>query len=318
MRHPMLTQFALILAILLQLIAALISIRLTRVTKYNLSWMLISIGFILLAIRRFIEYIPLVSDAMVNRQVFIWLGITASVFFAAGLFLVQKIFRYMKRVEDEKRELEKKLLHAIIQAEESERKRFAKDLHDGLGPILSTVKMSLTAVARRGYDETSRNILLNAENAISEAIKSIKEISNNLSPHILNNFGLKKAIHNFIHKINLTEAIQIEFSTNIDDNRFEIDLEVVIYRVICELITNTIKHAKASSAEITLIGVGGMLYCTYQDDGLGFNRIEQEKDQQNGMGLSNILSRVTSLGGTFDYSSKIGNGIHASFSISAV
>ena len=98
MRHPMLTQFALILAILLQLIAALISIRLTRVTKYNLSWMLISIGFILLAIRRFIEYIPLVSDAMVNRQVFIWLGITASVFFAAGLFLVQKIFRYMKRV----------------------------------------------------------------------------------------------------------------------------------------------------------------------------------------------------------------------------
>ena len=155
----MLLQFALILAMILQLFAAIISIRLTRVTKYNLSWMLISTGFVILAIRRFIEYIPLVSDASVNRQVFIWLGVVASIFFAVGLLLIQKIFRYMKKMEDEKRELEKVLLHAIIKAEESERKRFAKDLHDGLGPILSTVKMSLTTVAQRGYDETSATIL---------------------------------------------------------------------------------------------------------------------------------------------------------------
>ena len=314
----MLIQIALILAILLQLFAAIISIRLTKVTKYNLSWMLISAGFILLAIRRFIEYIPLVSDASVNRQVYIWLGIAASFSFAAGLFLIQKIFRYMKRVEDEKRELEKKLLHAIIQGEESERKRFAKDLHDGLGPILSTVKMSLTTVMRRPYDETSRTILLNADNAIDEAIKSIREISNNLSPHILNNFGLKKAIRSFIHKINQTDALQIEFSTNMEERRFENDLEVVIYRVICELISNTLKHAKASSAEITLIVVAGALHCTYQDDGMGFNQVETEKFNHQGMGLSNILSRVTSLGGTFEYRSKIGDGIQASFSIPVV
>ena len=313
----MLIQFALILAIILQLFAAMISIRLTRVTKYNLSWMLTSTGFVLLAIRRFIEYIPLVSDALVNKRLYIWIGIAASVFFAIGLFLIQKIFRYMKRVEDEKRELEKKLLHAIIQAEESERKRFAKDLHDGLGPILSTVKMSLSTVTRRAYDETSKAILLNADSAIDEAIKSIREISNNLSPHILNNFGLKKAIRNFIQKINLTDTIQIDFSTNIDDKRFENDLEVVTYRVICELITNTIRHANASFAEISLILVGGMIHCTYLDDGLGFNQKESEINLQNGMGFSNILSRVTSLGGIFDYSSESGKGIHASFSIAA-
>ena len=314
----MLIQFALILAIILQLFSAIISIRLTRVTKYNLSWMLISTGFIFLAVRRFIEYIPFVSDSLVNKQLYIWIGIAASVCFAVGLFLIQKIFRYMKRVEDEKRELEKKLLHAIIQAEESERKRFAKDLHDGLGPILSTVKMSLTTVARRPYDETSKTILLNADNAIDEAIKSIREISNNLSPHILNNFGLKKAIRNFIHKINLTDAILIEFSTNMEERRFENDQEVVIYRVICELITNTMKHAKARSAEISLIVVAGVLHCTYQDDGLGFNQSETEKNYQQGTGLSNILSRVTSLGGTFEYRSQIGNGIQASFSIPVV
>src|SRR5665647_1206094 len=172
----MLLQIALILAMILQVFAAILSIRLTRVTKYNLSWMLISMGFIILAIRRFIEYIPLVSDAVVNRQIFIWLGITASLFFAIGLFLIQKIFRYMKKVEEEKRALEKELLHAIIQAEESERKRFANDLHDGLGPILSTVKMSLTTVGRRDYDDTSKMILRNADSAIDEAIKSLSLI----------------------------------------------------------------------------------------------------------------------------------------------
>ena len=123
----------------------------------------------------------------------------------------------MKKMQDEKKELEKELLHAIIQAEERERKRFAKDLHDGLGPILSTIKMSLTTIERREYDETSRSILRNADSAIDEAIKSIREISSNLSPHILENFGLRKAIRNFINKINLTDEIQIDFSSNIND-----------------------------------------------------------------------------------------------------
>jgi signal transduction histidine kinase len=310
----MLLQFALILAMILQIFAAILSIRLTRVTKYNLSWMLISMGFVILAIRRFIEYIPLVSDAVVNRQIFIWLGIIASLFFAIGLVLIQKIFRYMKRVEEEKRALEKQLLHAIIQAEENERKRFANDLHDGLGPILATVKMSLTTIGRRDDDDTSKMILRNADAAIDEAIKSIREISNHLSPHILNNFGLTKAIRNFINKINLTDAIQIDFSSNIHDQRFENDVEVVIYRVICELVTNTIKHAKANTVEITLVSVGGRLHGTYHDDGLGFNQPDSAKNP-TGMGFSNILSRITSLNGTFEYNSESGKGFAAAFSI---
>ena len=311
----MLIQIALLLAIILQLFAALISIKLVRVTKYNVSWVFISTGFILLAVRRFIEFIPFVSDASTNRQVFIWLGVIASIFFAVGLFLIQKIFRYMKKMEDEKRELEKELLHAIIHTEESEKKRFAKDLHDGLGPILSSVKMSLSTVERREYDETSKIILRNADSAIDEAIKSIREISSNLSPHILENFGLRKAIRNFISKINLIDEVQIDFSTNINDERFANDVEVVIYRVVCELINNTIKHAKASNVEITLILAGKYLHCTYHDNGLGFNQTETVKIHQTGMGISNILSRITSLDGTFEFNSEIGKGITASFSI---
>ncbi len=311
----MIIQLSLIGAMILQIFAAIISIRLTRVTKYNLSWMLISTGFILLAIRRFLELIPLISDAEINRQLFTWMGVTASVFFAAGLFLIQKIFRYMKKVEEEKREMEKTLLHAIIRAEENERKRFAKDLHDELGPILSTVKMSLSSIPRRDDNSTSLIILRNAESAINEAIKSIREISNNLSPHILENFGLIKAIHNFIQKINLTNTLWIDFSTNIKEQRFENDAEVVVYRVICELITNTIKHANANNVEINLIKYGEQLHCNYKDDGIGIDLSDTKKILQTGMGFSNIQSRITSLNGTIEYSSEKGKGISISFSI---
>lgn len=311
----MILQFSLVVAMILQLIAAVISIRLTRVTKYNLSWMLISTGFILLALRRFIELIPLISDASVNKQIFIWLGVIASLFFAVGLLLIQKIFRYMKKVEDEKSILEKRLLQAIIQAEESERKRFAKDLHDELGPILSTVKMSLSTVLRREYDEVSRNILLNTDTAIDEAIRSIRVISDNLSPHILENFGLSKAIRNFIHKINLTDTIQIDFTTNISEQRFDNDVEVVIYRVLCELLTNTIKHARAGTVEITIIVIGNQLHCTYQDDGIGFDFTDTARIHESGMGISNILSRITSLDGQFNYVTEKGKGVTATFAI---
>jgi signal transduction histidine kinase len=311
----MIIQLSLIAAMILQILAAIISIRLTRVTKYNLSWMLICAGFILVALRRFLELIPLISDAEINRQLFIWMGVTASVFFASGLFLIQKIFKYMKKVEDEKREMEKILLHATIRAEENQRKRFAKDLHDELGPILSTVKMSLTTVARRENDSTSSMILRNAESAIDEAIKSIREIANNLSPHILENFGLIKAIRQFIYNINLTNALMIDFSTNLNDKRFKNDAEVVIYRVICELITNTIKHAEASNAEINLIESEDQIHCSYTDDGVGFDLTDTKKLHLTGMGFSNIQSRIFSLNGSFHYSSENGKGIRAAFSI---
>jgi len=87
---------------------------------------------------------------------------------------------------------------------------------------------------------------------IEEAIKSIREISNNLSPHILNNFGLNKAMRNFINKINYSDTIQIKFNSNFEDDRFESNTEVVLYRVLCELINNTLKHAEATLISISL------------------------------------------------------------------
>jgi signal transduction histidine kinase len=309
----MLLQFALVLAMLLQIFAAGVSIKLTRVTKYNVSWMLISAGFIIMAVRCMVELLPIISDSppQTFRLLFVWLGVAVSFFFAVGVFLIQKIFKYMKTVETEKRDMEKELLNAIILAEETERKRFAKDLHDGLGPILSTIKMSMSSLSRMEKDDQTRKILRNTDMVIDEAIKSIREISNNLSPHILNNFGLNKAMRNFINKINLSDTIKINFVSNIENERFESNTEVVLYRVICELINNTLKHAGATSIKITLEKQHDMITCLYKDNGKGFDMNEISLHNQSGMGYSNILSRINSLKGTFEMDAEKGKGTQA-------
>ncbi len=310
----MLLQFALVLAMLLQVFAAGVSIKLTRVTKYNVSWMLISAGFIIMAIRMLVEFLTTISDfaPQTFREVFVWLGVAVSFFFAVGVFLIQKIFKYMKKVEQEKRDMEKTLLNAIIQAEETERKRFAKDLHDGLGPILSTIKMSLSSLTRIEKDDQTKKILRNTDMVIDEAIKSIREISNNLSPHILNNFGLNKAMRNFINKINYSDTIKIKFSSAFEDERFDSNTEVVLYRVLCELINNTIKHAEATLISISLEKSPGKIACSYKDNGKGFDINKLSPTQHSGMGYSNMVTRINSLNGSFNLTSEKEKGTKAS------
>jgi signal transduction histidine kinase len=257
---------------------------------------------------RLVEFLPYVSDIKPQdyREIFVWGGVITSLAFAIGVFMIQKIFKYMKRVEDSRRLTEKMFLNTIIQTEEKERKRFAKDLHDGLGPLLSSVKMSVSSLAQMKHDEASREIVENTELVINEAIKSLKEISDNLSPHILNNFGLVRALNNFANKINITKTIRINLITELKDERFDANVEVVLYRVICELINNTIKHAHAKKINISLtITDNDFLTIIYNDDGKGFD-VSKIIEQQggSGMGFSNIYSRINSLKGEINIESE--------------
>jgi signal transduction histidine kinase len=303
----MILKILFVIAIILQFFAVGVAIKLTRVTKYNFSWMLLTIGFILMAIMRLVEFLPYVSNIKPQdyREIFVWGGVITSLAFAIGVFMIQRIFKYMKRVEDSRRLTEKMFLNTIIQTEEKERKRFAKDLHDGMGPLLSSVKMSVSSLAQMKQDDASREIVENTEMVINEAIKSLKEISDNLSPHVLNNFGLVRALNNFINKININKTIRINLLTDLKDERFDTNVEVVLYRVICELINNTIKHAQAKKIHISLTKTGDYLNIIYKDDGKGFD-VSKIIDQQasNGMGFSNIYSRINSLKGEINIESE--------------
>ncbi|HPR85589.1 MAG TPA: sensor histidine kinase [Prolixibacteraceae bacterium] len=280
--------------------------------------MLLTLGFILMAITRLVEFLPYISEIKPQdtREIFVWGGLITSLSFAIGVFLIQKIFKYMKRVEESRRLTEKMFLNTIIQTEEKERKRFAKDLHDGLGPLLSTVKMSVSTLAQMKQDAASKEIIENTELVINEAIKSIKEISDNLSPHVLSNFGLVRALSNFINKINIAKTLKINLSTELKDERFDPNVEVVLYRVICELINNTIKHAHAKKINISLSLADGQLSIVYKDDGKGFDVSKIVENQgSSGMGFSNIYSRINSLKGEINIESENKKGTQVTIKV---
>lgn len=309
----MITKIALILSLVLQFVAAILAIRLTKLTKFNLSWVLISIGFIFMAISRMIDVMPFFYEKIPFDTVTIinWMGFVTSLFFIVGVILIRRIFVFLKKVEQSRREAEKKVLTAIIQTEENERKRFSKEMHDGLGPILSTIKLSVSKLSEMDQDKSHKEVLRNTDYLINEAIKSIKEISDNLSPHLLKNIGLASAVKNFTNRIIGPRVPDIVFESNLYGKRFNEEIEVILYRVICELINNTIKHAKAKNIELFLNMQDSTILITYSDDGIGFDTNEVIYGSEKGMGYSNMISRIRSIKGTIEIESQPDFGMKA-------
>ena len=304
---------ALIISIVLQIIAASIALRFMKLTKYRLSWILLSLSFVFMAVSKVIqlfEYFrgtPSYTWQMIDE----WIGVLVSVMIIAGVILIRELFLSLKKAESDRLRSEKRIINAIINTEEDERKRFAKDLHDGLGPILSTVKMSVSALYERIKDPSGKVILNNTNHLVNEAIATIKDISNNLSPHILTNFGLSSAIAAFTTKINQTKAIVIDFKSNMEHQRLENDKEVVIYRAVCELINNSILHSGASKIEIELNKHEKFITLQFYDNGRGFDTTTLSKEDTKGMGLSNIETRVKTVEGVFILESTQGKGTSA-------
>lgn len=309
----MIRLIALVISIVLQIIAASVALSFMKLTKYRLSWILLSLAFVFMAVRKIIQFFeffrgtPSVTWQMIDE----WTGVLISFLIIFGVILIREIFFSLKRAETDRTRTEKRVLNAIISTEENERRRFAKDLHDGLGPILSTVKMSLSSLTPRISDSSGVVILNNTNHLVNEAISTIKDISNNLSPHVLTNFGLASAISAFTSKINQTKAIEIDFKSNMEDVRLENDKEVVIYRAACELINNSIRHSGASRIEIELNKNEKIVTLQFYDNGRGFDTSSLSLEDNKGMGLSNIETRVKTVEGVFILESTPGKGTSA-------
>jgi signal transduction histidine kinase len=297
----------------LQIVAAYIALRFMKLTKYRLSWILLSLSFAFMAVRKIIQLVEYLkgTPSFTWQLIDEWIGVLISVMIIGGVILIRELFMSLKRAETDRQRSEKRVINAIINTEENERKRFAKDLHDGLGPILSTVKMSLSALNDRIKDPSGTVILNNTNHLVNEAIATIKDISNNLSPHVLSNFGLSSAIAAFTTKINQTKTVEIDFKSNMDKHRLENDKEVVIYRAVCELINNSILHSGASRIEIELNKHEKFVTLQFYDNGRGFDTSNLTKEDLKGMGLSNIETRVKTVEGVFILESTPGKGTSA-------
>ncbi len=308
----MLITILLILSIVVQTLATAYALRLVRATKYNSVWILFIVGFSLLTIERLVQLLMDLGVEVVPRWWFGYLGVTVSICLSIGVMYAHKLFRYIDRLNHQRTLLNKRILTAVLRTEEKARSRFSKELHDGLGPLLSSAKMSLTALSRDEHNAEQREIIDNTTYVIEEAIRSLREISNNLSPHVLNDFGLARGVQNFIDKSVAMHDVKIRFTTNLRSERYDTDVEVILYRVICELINNSLKHSGCTAINLSLSQNGSELTLDYSDNGRGFN---PQAMMDCGMGLSNISSRINSLGGSCSITSSKGKGMQAAIRV---
>jgi len=208
-----------------------------------------------------------------------------------------------------RKEMERKVLSAVIQTEEKERERFSKDMHDGIGPLLSTVKLYVNELGSSDIGENEKKEFVNQVNKmLDDAVASIREISNNLMPRVIHEYGLVKALETFCDNVNQTGKIHVEFNATGIDSTLDKNVQLILFRVISELLTNTIKHAKAENAHVQLQRIDENISLVFTDDGIGFNSVKVMSDKNTGIGLKSIVSRIKSINGNCDITSTEGNG----------
>jgi len=208
----------------------------------------------------------------------------------------------------DQKNIDRKILTTILETEERERKRVAEDLHDGLGSLLSTLNIYIDIIDDNTIDNKERQKHLDyIRGLINEAILNSKEIANNLRPSTLSRFGLVASLNSFCEKVNETKKITINLISNEIKDQIDNQIEISLYRIINELINNTIKYASAKIVNINLIVKDKKLTLLYEDDGVGFDKNEAIKG--GGNGLKNILTRVDTINGKCELNSKIGEGI---------
>lgn len=294
-------KIALLLSVLMQVATAVIAIGLIKKTRFNISWILISSALLMMAVRLLYE-LPQVVDGVIVESVYglaiSWMGVAISLCLLVGIIFITKIFNQIREAEKLRKEMDRKVLEAIIKTEETERKRVAKELHDGLGPLISNLKMSLSAL-NLPLETHQPELVSNMKQVVNESIAAIREISNNLSPHVLENFGLLSALKAFTGKISESRVISFVTEGNIENKRFHPTIEITLYRVLCELISNTLTHSGATSVYIRLMQAGNLLFVTYRDNGKGLQQGTGLKGHP-GMGFANIESRLKAVGGRIE------------------
>ena len=212
-------------------------------------------------------------------------------------------------------EKEKKILSmsAMIDGQEAERIRIAKDLHDGLGGLLTTVRAQMTTVEKEITKLQNIKLYEKTNKMIDQACLEVSRISQNLMPSVLRLEGLKGAVEDISDQLRGVHQLETEIQLDFEGDKLSETQEMFVYRILQELSNNIVKHAKASEVLIQLIDYDDHLFLLVEDNGTGFEFSNQSEGQ--GIGLKSIRSRVDHLNGNVDFVSSEGEGTSVSINI---
>lgn len=234
-----------------------------------------------------------------NTTFVVYFGTFGMLLLAVGLILFivfhqRKVIYFqlkLKRLEEQQQEM---MLQATIQSQEEERQRIAADLHDDAGPLLATVRLYLNDNLVNQEKASQLQSIYSAKQIIDDTIQLIRNMSHSLIPPTLKNFGLESAVNDLFQKISGSGMISATTRFHDYKRRLKLEYELSIFRVIQELINNTLKHSHSSFIHLTQNRTEQFLYIRIHHDGEGLTQLEFEKmrDASKGMGLKNISSRM--------------------------
>lgn len=220
------------------------------------------------------------------------------------------------RQEIEKRNLEvnhqKELLKSVIITQEEERKRIAQDLHDDISSKLNVVSLNIHLLKTPNLTENELSeITTNIKELTTKALENSRRIAHDLLPPVLEKFGLHAGIEELVLEFNSSKAVKVNYKNELVFEESEIDRHLHIFRILQELLNNSLRHGKATEIQINFRSIKGKNTCFYKDNGIGFDC--NNSDNQKGLGMKNIESRVNFLGGDLHLKSKTNKGVEVFF-----
>jgi two-component system NarL family sensor kinase len=239
-------------------------------------------------------------------------GITSVMFFgtigmltlAVGLivfiiFHQRKVIRYQGTLQRMEQDQQRMLLNASIRLQEEERQRLAADLHDDAGPLLATARLYLNENLVNMDKVSQLQSIYNAKQIIDDTIQLIRNISHSLMPPTLKNFGLESAVNDLFQKISGSGSLNASCRFHDYKERLKTEDELILFRVLQELVNNILKHSNASFIHVTQNINGDRFFLRLHHDGRGLTQSDFEKLNKSpvGLGLKNIQSRLKLLSG---------------------
>lgn len=233
----------------------------------------------------------------INRmQLFISAGGFILISLVGGLWYNRSRYRKQLEIQDLKAAEEKNRLKAVIEAEEKERSRIARELHDGLGQSLTAAKIFVGSLGKNPDSEEDQRSKEKSMGLLSHSIQEVRQISHNLMPKKFEGQGLLQALEEMEELINKTHQVDFRLSLAPFDLRLKKENQVHLYRIIQELVNNGLKHGDISQIELSIQENKQTLSINYRDNGPGFS--EKELHNSTGIGWQNMTTRAGFLGGT--------------------
>jgi PAS domain S-box-containing protein len=230
----------------------------------------------------------------------------------------KKAFRAIGTMRDVtfKVEADNERIRSLILGGDRERQRLSAELHDSLGQILSLISLNIDSIMRSNDMNSKQNIekLNLSYSMINQAVEEVRNISHNLMPRALEDFGLKSVISDMINRIELISGIETELKISEGFDRFDPNIEINVFRIIQEILTNAVRHAKTKNILLQISVKGQKIVILYQDSGQGFN-ISEVKYRKGSSGLKNIENRVRILEGRLTLRSLLNKGTSISVEI---